>query len=135
MATTTLGQVEPFELGSNDWVLYTERLDQFFVANGIMEDKKVAMLLTVVGAKAHALLWNLLSPTKPVKKTYDKLVKTMKDHLKPKPLVVAERLKSHRRNQREGESVAQYLTELRKLSEQCKFKEYLNARPSCVWTT
>ena len=49
----------------------------------------------------------------------------MKDHLKPKPLVIAERFKFHRRNQHEGETVAQYLAKLRRLTQQCDFKDNL----------
>ena len=83
------------------------------------------MFLTVVGGKAYALLRNLLAPIKPATKSYSEVVKVMKDHLKPKPLIIAERFKFHRRNQREGETVAQYLAELRRLTEQCDFKDYL----------
>ena len=126
MVTATLGQVEPFDLQTDDWEEYTERLEQFFVANGITVDaKKVAVFLTVVGGKAYTLLRNLLAPIKPATKSYSELVKVMKDHLKPKPLIIAERFKFHRRNQREGEQVAQYLAELRRLTEQCDFKDYL----------
>ncbi len=111
---------------SDDWVLYSERLDQFFVANGIEENaNEVAVLLTVIGAKVYSLMRNLLVPTKPAEKSYAALVKVMKDHLKPKPLVIAERFKFHRQNQRDGETVAQYVAELHKLSELCEFKEYL----------
>ena len=57
MTTATLGQVEPFDLQVDDWVLYAERLEQFFVANGITDDaKKVAVLLTVIGGKAYVCL-------------------------------------------------------------------------------
>ena len=123
----TLGQVEPFELEGGDWNVYTERLDQYLVANGVADDaKKVAVFLTVIGGRAYTLLRNLLAPTKPVDKSYSELVKVMKDHLNPKPPVIAERIKFHRRNQRDGETVAQYLAELRKLTEQCDFKEHLN---------
>ena len=102
--------------------------NSFFVANGITDQaKKVAVFLTVLGGKAYALLRNLLVPTKPADKAYGDLVKVMKDHLKPKPLIIniAERFKFHRRNQREVETVAQYLAELRKLTEQCDFRDYL----------
>ena len=93
-------------------------LGTVFVANGITElSKKVAVFLTVLGGKAYALLRNLLAPTKPADKAYGDLVKVMKDRLKPKPLIIAERFKFHRPNQREGETVAQYLAELRKLSD------------------
>ena len=107
------------------WVLYTEHLDQFFVANAIVDKKKVAVLLTVIGAKAYSLLRNLLAPTKPADTEYADLVKVMKDHLKPKPIVIAERFKFHRRDQQDEENVAQYFAELRRLTEQCDFKEYL----------
>lgn len=46
--------------------------------------------------------------------------------MKPKPLVIAERFKFHHRNQKEGETVAQYVAALRKLTEHCDFKDYLD---------
>ena len=98
MATATLGQVEPFELEGGDWNVYSERLDQFLVSNGVVDDaKKVAVFLTVIGGRAYALLRNLLAPTKPADKSYGELVKVMKNHLKPTPPVIAERFKFHRR--------------------------------------
>ena len=54
------------------------------------------------------------------------LVKAMKDHLQPKPIVIARRFKFHRRNQNDAETVTQYLAELRRLTKHCKFKaDYL----------
>ena len=42
MATRNLiGQVEPFQLGVEDWDQYTERLEQYFVCNGIEDDKNI----------------------------------------------------------------------------------------------
>ena len=57
---------------------------------------------------------------------YDEIVAAMKDHLNPKPLVIAERYKFHQRVQKEGESVAQYLASLQKLAEKCEFGEFLD---------
>ena len=83
--------MEPFELQGGGWILYAERMEQFFVANGIEEDsKKVATLLTVIGDKAYALLRNLVAPVKPATKSFRELVEVMKKHLKPKPPVIAE---------------------------------------------
>ena len=123
---SVIGKLEPFEPGQSDWLLYTERLEQFFVANDIGEDKKkVATLLTAIGATGYSLLRNLVSPAKPADKSYDDLVKAMKDHLRPKRIVIAERFKFHRRSQNESETVAQYVAELRRLTEHCEFKDYL----------
>ena len=122
-----LGHVEAFNLQTDDWSLYTERLSQYFVANDITDDKKkVAVLLTVMGSKAYELLHSLLSPVVPSTKKYDELIAKLEAHLKPKPLVIAERFRFHHRNQRDGETVAQYMAELRRLSEHCEFKDYLD---------
>ena len=48
----------------------------------------------------------------PSTKKYDELTAVLSGHLKPKPLV-----KFHHRNQRDGEKVAQYMAELRRLSQ------------------
>ena len=53
-------------------------------------------------------------------------MKLLKDHLSPKPLIIAERFRFHKRNQREGETVTQYIAELRKLAEFCEFGTNLN---------
>ena len=81
--------------------------------------------MTVIGSKAYGLLRNLLSPAKPVEKEFDAIVQVMQNHLNPRPLIIAERFKFHRRSQGGNESVAQYVAELRKLSERCDFGEYL----------
>lgn len=60
----------------------------------------------------------------PATKTYAELVAALKSHLDPKPLVIAERFKFHRRNQRAGETIAQYLAEQRKLAKHCEFRAY-----------
>ena len=111
---------------SKEWVSYVEGLEEFFIANKITEaEQKVAVLLTVIGPKAYSLLQNLLTPAKPADKDFDEIVQVLQNHLSPKPLIIAERFKFHCRNQGENESVAQYLAELRKLSENCQFGEYL----------
>jgi len=69
-----------------------------------------------------------MAPEKPATKEYDAIVEALQAHLDPKPIVIAERFKFHRRNQRDGESVAQYIAELRKLSEHCGFRDYLKRK-------
>ena len=126
MAKGIVGQMEPFNCEQGEgWSTYVERLEQYFVANNITTGtKEVAVLLTVVGPEAYGLIRDLLTPDKPANKLYDEIVAAMKDHLNPKPLVIAERYKFHQRVQKEGESVAQYLASLRKLAEKCEFGEF-----------
>ena len=107
-----------------DWPQYVERLEHFFVANGIDDvGKKRAVLLSVVGA---ATLRNILSPEKPGEKTYTELVEKLARHFKPAPSEIVERFKFHSRVRRAGESIATYVAELRSLSEYCNFGATLN---------
>ena len=93
------------------------------------------MFLTVIGALMYTLLSNLLAPTKPATKTYDELVAVIQGHLKPKPLIIAERFRFHHRNQGERESMSTYMTELRKLADRCGFRDYLEEaiRDRFIW--
>lgn len=66
MIASQIGQVEPFQPGVDDWDQYTERLEQYFIANGVDTDpKKLAVFLTLIGAKTYALLSGLVAPVKP----------------------------------------------------------------------
>ena len=80
-----------------------------------------------MGKETYSLLSNLVAPAKPASKSYGELVAVLKAHLKPKVLVIAERFRFHQRRQRENETVAQYMAELRKLADKCQFqfKDYL----------
>ena len=62
MANYSLGHIEPFDF-EDDWHSYTERVQQFFVANKITDEKQmVATFLTIMGAKCCNLLRNLIVP-------------------------------------------------------------------------
>jgi len=74
----------------DDWSSYVERLESFFLANEVKDEKKVAVLLTVIGTKAYNLLRNVITPAKPAKKSYQQLVDAMKSYMDPKPIVIAE---------------------------------------------
>ena len=50
----------------------------------------------------------------------------MKAHLDPQPQVIAQRFKFHQRNQKSGESIAQFTAELLKCAEHCDFQNKLD---------
>ena len=108
---------------------YLERVQLFFLANGVEDEKKVPVFLSVVGSKTYSLLRNLVAPALPQNKTLDQLVAILKSHFEPKPVIIAERFHFHRRSQAMGESIAEYLAELRRLSTHCAFEDY-PPRPS-----
>jgi len=47
---TQIGQIEQFQTGVGDWDEYTERLEQYFIANNLdTPEKKRAAFLTLIG--------------------------------------------------------------------------------------
>ena len=128
MATNAnIGRLDELHVGEEDFDCYNiERMEQYFIANDVPETKKVAAFLSAMGAKAYELLRNLVAPDSPKDKRFNDLVKTLRAHLKPKPLVIAERFKFYKRLQREEESVAEYSVTLKQLSTHCDFGSFLN---------
>ena len=124
--TRTFGHIQEFQPDSELISAYVERIDLFFHANHVPDEKKVSVLLSVIGEKTYALLQSLLAPDLPQTKSFEALVTTLKRHFEPKPLVIAERFHFHRRNQAMGESIADYIAELRRLSTHCEFGDYLD---------
>ena len=50
----------------------------------------------------------------------------LQEHFDPKPATIAEHFQFHRRDQLPGESVTDYVAELRRLSTYCEFEGHLN---------
>ena len=85
----------------------------------------MAVFLSATGSKTYSLLRNLLVPTAPREKSFADIVATLKEHFEPKPLIIAERFTFHQRQQNQGEKVAEYVSELRRLALRCEFGPYL----------
>ena len=121
-----LGKIDEYDADKEDWQQYVERLEHFFIANSITTaEKKLAVLVSVVGATTYRLLRNLCTPDKPGDKTYEELVQKLTVHYKPTPSETMERFKFHSRFRKQGESVATFISQLRALAEYCNFGETL----------
>ena len=93
----------------------------FVLANEIKGDVIVPTFLSVMGGKTFNLLCSLVQPEKPGDKSYDEIVTVLGNHYSPKPLIITERSRFHKRNQKEGESISQFVAVLKWLSEHCEF--------------
>jgi len=74
---------------------YLERLEMFLTANGVKEDKKVGHVLSNIGAKAYAVLKNLLAPDEPKDSSLASIKEKLIAHYKPKPPVIGQRFVFH----------------------------------------
>ena len=71
------------------------------------------LLLTVIGAKTYETLRSLLAPERPRDKSCDELKAILLKHYDPQPLVIGERFRFYRRSQKSGESIADFVADLR----------------------
>ena len=111
-----------------DWQSYIERLELYFTGNDTDdEEKRKAILLTSRGIECYRLFKELTTPRKPVDKTFIDLVTLMTNHESPKRNPIAERFFFNMRNRKLGESISQYMAELRRLSQYCEYGDSLES--------
>ncbi|XP_049517164.1 uncharacterized protein LOC125942945 [Dermacentor silvarum] len=118
-----VGKIGEYRLGTGaSWDEYVERLEMFCDANKITTDEqKRAVLLSCCGEAAYGLIVTLVKPVRPTMASYDEIKTAVRKHLHPRPSELHARFLFYRRNQAADESVADYVTALRKLTEDCGF--------------
>ena len=121
-----LGNVGEFNKDEKEWQLYVDRLEQFFAANDSANEKKVLLMLSVIGAETYCLLNDFIFPAKPKTKTFKKLVECLEKHFLPPTLKIAEKFKLLKRVQREDETIFEYVAILRKLAVTCQYGTFLD---------
>uniref|UniRef100_A0A3B5LGC2 Retrotransposon gag domain-containing protein n=1 Tax=Xiphophorus couchianus TaxID=32473 RepID=A0A3B5LGC2_9TELE len=121
-----VGRVVEYDESKEDFESYLERLEQWMLANDVPDEKVVCTFLSVIGADTYGLLKNLVSPKVPSTMQYAALTAALQAHYKPTPVVIAERFRFQKRNQKEGEPVSDYVVALRQLSATCNFGQYLD---------
>ena len=75
MATSYFGTIGPYEVEKGEeFSNYIERIEQFFIANNVTEEnKKAAILLSVIGAETYAIVKKLSSPETTSNRTFEQL--------------------------------------------------------------
>ena len=122
----TFGQINEFRPENESFSVYLERFELFVLANSIPDSKKVLLFLTVLGGNTYGVLHNLMAPDNQKDKSFETITGVLKVHFEPKPLIIAQMFHFHRRDQAQGEPVAEYLAELRRLASKCNFRAYLD---------
>ena len=121
-----------FNPESEDIESYLERLQEYFIAYDIKNDadnaaKRRAILLTSIGSGAYRVLKDLSFPDAPNTKTFDQLATLLRGHYMPTRLKVAERYRFHSASQKPGQSIVDFVRELKKLAGTFEFtNEQLN---------
>lgn len=121
-----VGQLQEFDPRSDSISAYVERAELFLDANNVPEEKQVATFLSSMGKSTYETLRNLVTPANPKDKDLRQIIAVLKEHFKPKPLIISERFNFNRRQQGATESIAEYVADLRRLTIHCKFGNFLD---------
>ena len=78
-----ISQLEAFKPDEEKILAYLGRVQLFFAANEIKEEKQVPVLLSVIGGKTYTRLSDLLAPQKPTEKDFSELQKVLKEYFEP----------------------------------------------------
>ena len=115
-----IGMLQEFKPG-DDWRLYQKRLEQYFIANFVGEQRKVSVLLTMVGEDVNKTLRNLCDPLLPKEKSFEELCNCLKKHFSPRISVYKERKEFYELRQQEKESVSQWYAHVKHGAVNCEF--------------
>ena len=117
-----------FDEASCDWATFYERVELYFEANSIPDNKKVSFLLAVIPLKTYQLLKTLCQPIAVKDKELDEINELLSNHLNPKPKILAQRCRFHKCQQLPGQPISDLLLILKKIAEDCKFDNKLDSR-------
>ncbi|XP_031338384.1 uncharacterized protein K02A2.6-like isoform X5 [Photinus pyralis] len=120
-----IGTINSFNMKADNWILYEEQLEQFFVINDIKDTesckKRVSALLSLIGHDTYRILRDLCTPTLPKESTYEQLCTLLRKHFSPTTSVFRERIEFYGARQEENETVNEWYARIHNLSTNCEF--------------
>ncbi|XP_055912361.1 uncharacterized protein K02A2.6-like [Eupeodes corollae] len=125
----TFGELPKFHHEVNDFKIFQDKLEQFFIGNNIEEksvEQRRALLLISLHDDTLKLLTDLVSPDTVATKAYKVLMKKLGDLFKPAFSAFAERLKFYEAKKSPHETLQQWAARVRSLAANCKFDTNLN---------
>lgn len=111
----------------NGWQVYTELLEQFFIAYDIAADKKKAVLLISIDEGVYWWLRDLCHPDLPKAKTYEELIDLLHRLFHVRTSVFRKRTEFYNSRPYPGSSMAEWCATLKTLSADCKFGDQTDA--------
>ena len=77
---TSFGRIDEFRPKNESIEAYLERIELYFNANEVEDDKKVSIFLSVIGGKTYSVLRDLLAPVKLQEKSFSALASELTKH-------------------------------------------------------
>lgn len=104
----------------DDFEIYLDLADNFFVLNNVEDDtEKVRLLISRIGTTASTKIIRALKPKKYNEVTFEEVTKLCTTLFVGKRKSVVDHYKLFKRNQHEGESLRDFAIDLQSLGERC----------------
>ena len=114
--------MEEFNCRQEDWESYEERLQQYFVANGVEDaNKRCEILLSACRQQTYKVIRNLVAPKKPAECKFEDITGHLARYFSPKPSIIVQRFKFNSRCRQQGEGIAKFVAELRHIAQCCGY--------------
>jgi hypothetical protein len=119
-----MGRMEPYEVGSNfdDFMALT---NNFFELNEVTDDQlKVKILMNQIGSAASSKIIKAVKPKQFSELSFTELIALCESIFNVQRNTIVEHYQFNQRQQRVGESLADFALELQSLAEHCKFGNF-----------
>ena len=121
--------LEPFNSSKDDWNAWSRRFEQWLSLSSYStgentDDKKRAAFCMYIDSATFKLLCSLCAPKKPEELTFEAMKAKLDSQYGTKKLVLAERYRFYNYKQCEGQSLPDYIAELRCLAITCEWSEH-----------
>lgn len=126
MSKVSIGTLCTYNHEVNDWQIYKDRLEQWFLANDVDADekgqiKRRAILVSSLSENTYRLVRDLALPSNITSLSYGHLVKLLDGHFKPTKCGFAERYLFHSSAQLDNETLTEWAARVRSLAAGCDF--------------
>ncbi|XP_011408064.1 PREDICTED: uncharacterized protein LOC105315208, partial [Amphimedon queenslandica] len=116
------GSLESFDPKRHGFTKYVQRIKLYFEANNIAAGRQKSVFLSALGYETFEVISNMVTAAELTSKTLDELVTLLTNLLHPKASIVTKQYRFGCCRQREEESIADYVADLRRLAMRCDFK-------------
>lgn len=126
LSTTALvGNMEVFDSETSSFETYIGRFEQFLLGNMVPEGRYLTLLITFGGKEIYETLESILYPVVPSESTFKDAKDALMNYFQPKSATMFERFQFYKRDQKESESIADFIKALKQLAKKCNFGEFL----------
>ena len=117
-----------FDADHEKFADYLDRLETHFRIIEASEANKKLLFISLLTPALHKLLKSLVYPDTYNTRSYNQIKTVLSHHLDPELLVIPSSNAFINRKQKAGETVSEYINELRSLAVPCKYKEQFLSR-------